>query len=87
MSKIEIESTALESLKAMAQRLQHERDELLGALQEVLAAERFSNRPPETVMQAHEKLDRIRKAAIRADAIIAKCTQEQPVSDWQERMK
>lgn len=79
--KIEVESEALDTLKAMAQRLQEERDELLGALQEVLATERFSNRPPETVMQAHEKLDRIRKAAIRADAIIAKCTAEPKVME------
>jgi len=49
-----------------------QRDELLAALEEVLAAERFSNRPPETVMQAEAKLDRIRKAAARAEAAIAK---------------
>jgi len=46
--------------------------ELLEALKEVLAAERFSNRPPETVMQAEEKLSRIRAAAAKAEAAITK---------------
>ena len=53
-------------------KLTAQRDELLAALEEVLAAERFSNRPPETVMQAEAKLDRIRKASARAEAAIAK---------------
>lgn len=33
--KIEVESEALDTLKAMAQRLQNERDELLGALKAI----------------------------------------------------
>lgn len=40
--------------------------ELGAALSDLLDAERFSNRPPETVMQAEEKLDRIRSAAAKA---------------------
>lgn len=48
--------------------------DLLEALQDVLSAERFSNRPPETVEQAEAKLARIRAAAAKADAAIAKAT-------------
>jgi hypothetical protein len=50
--------------------------DLLAALKELLAAERFSNRPPETVMEAELKLDRIRAAGIQAQAAIAKATGE-----------
>ena len=42
----------------------------LGALEEMLAAERATNRPPETVMQALEKLDRIRKAVKQCENAI-----------------
>ena len=52
--------------------------ELLEACVELLAAERFSVRPPETVMQAEAKLGRIRKAVAQAEAAIAKATGEQP---------
>lgn len=41
------------------------------ALIEVLAAERYSNRPPETVMEAEKKLDRIRNAVKKSDDAIA----------------
>ena len=37
------------------------------ALREVLAAERFSSRAPETVEQAHAKLDRIKSAVVQAE--------------------
>ena len=45
-------------------------EEMREALVEVLAAERFSNKPPETVMQAEEKLDRIKRAVIKAEAAL-----------------
>ena len=45
-------------------------EEMREALKEVLAAERFSNKPPETVMQAEEKLDRIKQAVIKAEAAL-----------------
>lgn len=41
------------------------------ALTEVLAAERATNRPPSTVMEAEAKLDRIRAAATQADAALS----------------
>jgi hypothetical protein len=68
--KIHLSKT--EYLEAEIKRLHEVNQELLEALKEVLAAERFSNRPPETVMQAEEKLARIRAAAAKADAAIAK---------------
>lgn len=57
-------------------RLHEVNQELLEALKEVLAAERFSNRPPETVMQAEEKLARIRAATAKAETAIAKGEQQ-----------
>ena len=45
-------------------------EEMREALEEVLLAERFSNRPPVTVYQAEEKLDRIKQAVIRAEAAL-----------------
>lgn len=57
---------------AELRRLHEVNQELLEALKEVLAAERFSNRPPETVMQAEEKLTRIRAATAKAEAAITK---------------
>ena len=45
-------------------------EQMREALVEVLAAERFSNKPPETVMQAEEKLDRIKQAVIKAEAVL-----------------
>lgn len=45
----------------------------LEALDEMLAAERATNRPPETVMQAEAKLDRIRKAAAQCLEAITAC--------------
>lgn len=50
MARIEIEESALDSIKAMAQRLQEERDELLTELQEVLVwavTEKSALRPQE----------------------------------------
>ena len=40
------------------------------ALKEVLAAERFSNRPPTTVREAEAKMDRIRKAVVMAESAL-----------------
>lgn len=50
--------------------------ELYEALEEVLAAERFSNRPPETITQAEEKLRRIEQAVVKAEAALAKARGE-----------
>lgn len=61
-----------EFLESEVKRLNEVNQELLEALKEVLAAERFSNRPPETVMQAEEKLARIRAATAKAETAIAK---------------
>ena len=52
-------------------------EELYEALEEVLLAERFSNRPPVTVYQAEEKLDRIKYAVNKAEAALAKARGEQ----------
>ncbi len=41
------------------------------ALRDVLSAERFSNRLPETVMQAEAKLDRIRAAVAKAEGALS----------------
>ena len=51
--------------------------DLYEALEEVLLAERFSNRPPVTVYQAEEKLDRIKYAVNKAEAALAKARGEQ----------
>ena len=47
-------------------------EEMREALEEILLAERFSNRPPVTVYQAEEKLDRIKYAVNKAEAALAK---------------
>ena len=51
--------------------------DLYEALKEVLLAERLGTRPPETAMQAEEKLDRIKHAVIKAEAALAKARGEQ----------
>jgi hypothetical protein len=40
------------------------------AIVDLLSAERFSNRPPETVAQAEDKLTRIRAAVAKAEAVL-----------------
>ena len=45
-------------------------EEMREALEEVIYAERFSNRPPVTVYQAEEKLDRIKYAVTKAEAAL-----------------
>ena len=45
-------------------------EEMREALEEVLLAERFSNRPPVTVYQAEEKLDRIKYAVTKAQTAL-----------------
>lgn len=74
--KIEVESEALDTLKAMAQRLQQERDELLDTL-------KLMKFDIEQNIQYYDELSSYRLS----QRAIAKCTAEQPVSDWQERMK
>lgn len=51
--------------------------DLYEALKEVLLAERLGTRPPETAMQAEEKLDRIKYAVNKAEAALAKARGEQ----------
>lgn len=48
--------------------------DLLEALQEVLATNRATSRLPKTVLEAELMLDRIRAAAAKAEAAIAKAT-------------
>jgi DNA replication initiation complex subunit (GINS family) len=57
-------------------RLHEANQAMLEALEEMLAAERMSIRPPITVMQAEERLARIRSAAAKAEAAIAKGEQQ-----------
>ena len=57
---------------AELRRLHEANQVMLEALKEMLAAERMSIRPPTTVMQAEERLARIRSAAAKAEAAIAK---------------
>ena len=57
---------------AELRRLHEANQAMLEALKEMLAAERMSIRPPTTVMQAEERLARIRLAAAKAEAAIAK---------------
>ena len=45
-------------------------EEMREALEEVIYAERFSNRPPVTVYQAEEKLDRIKYAVTKAQTAL-----------------
>lgn len=63
--KIEIESEALDTLKAMCEQLQSERDELL----EVLKMYRVQKPIDEVIVYADE-------CASKADELIAKCTKE-----------
>lgn len=58
------------------QSLRQQRDELLSALEECLSAYRYSNRLPETVMQAELKLARIESANNKARATIAKAKEQ-----------
>jgi hypothetical protein len=67
-------------------------EQALEALEEMLAAERATNRPPETVAQAEEKLNRIREAAKQCTeaitAIQARLEQpeQEPVAEPTEDM-
>lgn len=70
MKTVEVSESALESLKAMVEQLQSERDELLEAL--------------EYVMTAHG--EQLSDAFEKAQNAIAKCTQTQSICDWQEKM-
>lgn len=70
--KIEVESEALDSLKAMAQRLQDERDTLLEALsisQEIL----------ENIDPYEGQEDILAEAVTMNRCLIAKCTKEPEV--------
>lgn len=75
---VTVSESALESIKAMCERLQQERDELLEALKAI----HFGGRTPNLNLRLSDQ-----EMASIANAAIAKFTQEQPVSDWQERMK
>ena len=71
MKTVEVSESALESLKAMVEQLQGERDELLSmviTLEDCLENGHWQ----ETKRVARE--------------LIAKCTQTQSICDWQEKM-
>lgn len=81
MKTVEVSESALESLKAMAQRLQDERDEaikLLDTLDECYCE----------VSDDMTREDRFRhsKVLISVREFLAKCTQTQSICDWQEKM-
>lgn len=78
MKTVEVSESALESLKAMVEQLQSERDKLLDALKDIMYAE---NTYPYSGMSESEIY-----AAQKAAALIAKCTQTQSICDWQEKM-
>jgi hypothetical protein len=75
---LNVRDSAIEDLRAEVASLKQQailRDleivRLREALKMVLAAERASNRPPDTVMQAESKLDTIRHAAKMADEALS----------------
>jgi hypothetical protein len=70
-SEIEDLRAEVASLKQQAILRDLEIVRLREALKMVLAAERASNRPPDTVMQAESKLDTIRHAAKMADEALS----------------
>ena len=71
-----LETTCAFGPAAELRRLHEANQAMLEALKEMLAAERMSIRPPTTVMQAEERLARIRSAAAKAEAAIAKGEQQ-----------
>lgn len=84
-SRVVVEASALESLKAMAQRLQQERDLLGSALAGIISLDpEFDS---DEGCNEWGEADCFRQAKELAKDALAKCTQEQPISDWQERMK
>ena len=72
MKTVEVSESALESLKAMVEQLQSERDELLSGMHEILMYHANDNHRP--------------KAFYIASDACAKCTQTQSICDWQEKM-
>lgn len=62
----------LRRLHAESERLTVQRDELLLALKDVLAAVRYSSGLPETVHEFEQKVERVKKAAAQAQSAIHK---------------
>lgn len=85
--KILVEESALDSLKAMAQRLQDERDELLKvadlSLQFMCIASDWNVDEAEIDGEFKSTYDLIEIVK----NTIAKCTQTQSICDWRENMK
>lgn len=81
MKTVEVSESALESLKAMVEQLQSERDELLEALKDMNSGWKY-------IRDWHGDLYGVGwdRAQNKADSAIAKCTQTQSICDWQEKM-
>lgn len=73
MKTVEVSESALESLKAMVERLQSERDELLSVLS---IANWYLSNGCQVGFPVKTKIKEI----------INKCTQTQSICDWKEKM-
>lgn len=79
MKTVEVSESALESLKAMVEQLQSERDELLNSMDII----KMCCEEEHYVRSDSSRITEIRGISRYA---IAKCTQTQSICDWQEKM-
>lgn len=96
MKTVEVSESALESLKAMVEQLQSERDELLIALKDAVSVcqsvsisrDRRIVRDGCTLYAQTEEWCKWVEEEVgpKLIAAIAKCTQTQSICDWQEKM-
>lgn len=82
MKTVEVSESALESLKAMVEQLQSDRDELLDACKALVDWYGLRNIESDELRDAIYQPNEIAFAM----EIIAKCTQTQSICDWQEKM-